>query len=74
MNTEEKIIEAVEKAGEYLRGHGGNVRFVSYEDGIVRVELQGRCGACQGAMGTLKNVVEAAIREVAPEITGVERV
>jgi Fe-S cluster biogenesis protein NfuA len=67
----EKIKEAIEDAALHLRSHGGDVQFVSYVDGIVSVELQGRCGGCQGAKMTLKNVVEAAIREVVPEISGV---
>jgi len=74
MTTEEKIIEAIEGIRPQLQGHGGDVRFVSYENGIVNVDLQGRCGGCQGAMGTLKNVVEATIRQSVPEIVGVERI
>jgi len=71
MDDLEKIKEAIESAALYLQSHGGDVQFISYENGVVSVQLQGRCGACQGAKMTLKNVVEAAIREVVPEITEV---
>ncbi|MCL2844262.1 MAG: NifU family protein [Chitinivibrionia bacterium] len=71
MTDVEKIKEAIERAALHLQSHGGDVQFVSYLNGIVSVQLQGRCGGCQGAKMTLKNVVEAAIREVVPEITGV---
>jgi len=74
MTTEEKIIEAIESVRPHLQADGGDVRFVAYENGIVKVELQGRCGGCPMSHMTLKNGVEAAIRDVVPEITGVERV
>jgi Fe-S cluster biogenesis protein NfuA len=74
MSAEEKIKEAIEAVRPNLQSHGGDVRFVSYENGIVAVQLQGRCGACQGAQMTLKNVVESAIRDFVPEIEGVVNV
>jgi len=74
MSAEEKIIAAIERVRPHLQADGGDVRFVSYENGIVKVELQGRCGCCPMAQMTLKNGVEAAIREDVPEITAVENI
>jgi len=67
----EKIKAAIEDIRPHLQADGGDVRFVSYENGIVSVELQGRCGSCPMSQMTLKNGVEARIREVVPEISGV---
>jgi Fe-S cluster biogenesis protein NfuA len=71
VGTEEKIKEAIEGIRPHLQADGGDVRFVSYENGVVGVELQGRCGCCPMAKMTLKNGVEAAIRDVVPEISEV---
>jgi len=71
VSEEEKIKEAIESIRPHLQADGGDVRFVSYEKGVVSVELQGRCGGCPMAKMTLKNGVEAAIREVVPEIVEV---
>jgi len=71
MNDVEKIKQAIESVRPHLQADGGDVKFVSYENGVVNVQLQGRCGCCPMSKFTLKNGVEAAIREVVPEITEV---
>jgi Fe-S cluster biogenesis protein NfuA len=73
MSEEEKIKDAIESIRPHLQADGGDVRFVAYKNGVVSVELLGACGGCPMAKMTLKNGVEAGIREVVPEIKeGVE--
>lgn len=74
MSTEEKIKEVIERVRPHLQADSGDVRFVSYEDGIVKVELQGRCGGCPMSQMTLKNGIETAIREEVPEVIAVENI
>jgi Fe-S cluster biogenesis protein NfuA len=72
---ETKVKEVIESIRHYLQEDGGDVQFVRMTDEkVVYVELQGHCGSCPHAMATLKNGVEAAVKEVVPEIVSVERV
>lgn len=57
-----------------IMSHGGDVEFVSYDDGVVKVRLKGACGCCPGAMMTLKMGVEARLKKIVPEVTRVEAV
>ena len=71
---EEKIKLSLDKIRPALQSDGGDVEFVSYNDGIVKVRLTGACGGCPMATMTLKNVVEQMIREDVPEVKRVESV
>ena len=47
---------------------GGHIEFVSYKDGKVYVNLQGACSGCPSAAYTLKEGIEARLRQALPEI------
>lgn len=64
---DEKIKEAIEEIRPYLQGHGGDVEFVSFIDGIVNVKLQGACHGCAGAQLTLKNGIQKVLQEIFPD-------
>lgn len=68
---ETRIAAAIEKAQPYLKSHGGKVELASVEDGTVHVRLQGTCGSCSSSSETMKNHVEQAIYDAAPEVTAV---
>ncbi|MGC9044362.1 MAG: NifU family protein [Myxococcota bacterium] len=62
----EEIKEYIEeKIRPFLVADGGNIQFVDYEEssGIVKVELQGACAHCAGALMTLQYGVEEALKE-----------
>ena len=42
---------------------GGDINFESFEDGIVYVSLHGSCNGCPSSKITLKNGVEAILKE-----------
>jgi len=69
--VEARVAAAVEKSRPYLKSHGGNVELASIEDGAVHVRLQGTCGSCSSSSETLKNHVEEAIYQAAPEVVSV---
>ena len=74
-NLENRVKEVIESIRPYLQEDGGDVQFVSMDENkIVYVERQGHCGSCPHALATLKQGVEAAVREVVPEIQSVERI
>lgn len=68
---EARVAAAIEKSRPYLKSHGGNVELASIEDGEVHLRLQGTCGSCSSSSETLKNHVESAIYDAAPEVTAV---
>lgn len=68
MEQEKKIIEIIEKLRPYLINDGGDLEFVKYEDNIVYVRLLGACANCHMIDITLKDGIEAAIKEEVPEV------
>lgn len=69
--VEERVATALETAQPYLQSHGGDVELASIEDGVVHVRLKGTCGHCSSSSATLKDAVEGAIYNAAPEIASV---
>ncbi len=47
---------------------GGDVAFVDFEAGVVRVLLQGACVGCPSSTATLRFGIEGRLREVIPEV------
>ena len=60
-----KIQETIDKEIKpSLENDGGSIEFINLVDGdTVLVELKGRCAACASSQVTLKNLVEAKLRE-----------
>ena len=52
--------------------HGGEVNFVSFENGAVLVELSGACSGCAGSTMTLKHGIEQMMTSLITEVTSVE--
>jgi len=71
---EEKVKAYIEEVRPQIQSHGGDVEFVSMVGNTVNLRLHGACHSCPHAMITLKNGIEAEMRErLSPELT-VERV
>ncbi|MFQ3305435.1 MAG: Fe-S cluster biogenesis protein NfuA [Polaribacter sp.] len=70
--TAQETLDNVEKALEeirpFLMSDGGNIKLLSIEEGIVKVQLEGACIGCSVNQMTLKNGVEATIKKYAPQI------
>ena len=67
-DIETRVIRGLEAVRPYLKSHGGDCELVSVRDGIVRLKLHGTCGSCPSSSLTLKNAVEEALYEAAPDI------
>lgn len=65
---EEKINEVIDTLRPYLINEGGNIEFVKYEEGIVQIKMMGACANCEMMDITLKEGIEAAIKEEIPEV------
>jgi Fe-S cluster biogenesis protein NfuA len=74
----ESIQKRVEKALDEIRpqiqADGGNVELVAVEKQTVKVRLTGHCAGCPMATMTLKQGIEAVIKQRVPEILKVESV
>lgn len=73
---DKKIIDQIENAlskiRPFLQSDGGDIDFVELsDDWIVKVKLIGACSSCDISMMTLKNGVEAAIKNAVPKVKGV---
>ena len=66
--THDNVEKALEEIRPFLMSDGGNIKLLSIEDSIVKVQLEGACMGCSVNQMTLKNGVEATIKKYAPQI------
>ena len=70
-----KIINVLaEKVRPAVAKDGGDIKFKSFENGLVTVELQGSCSGCPSSMATLKQGVQNLLCHYVPEVKRVEAV
>ena len=74
MNTEEQVIDVINRIRPYLNSDGGDVEFVKFENGIVYVKLIGACAGCAMQDATLKDGLEALLLEEVPGVVEVVNV
>jgi Fe-S cluster biogenesis protein NfuA len=53
---------------------GGDIVFVAFEEGIVKLQLKGSCSGCPSSTITLKNGIEQMLKHYVPEVLAVEEV
>ncbi len=51
---------------------GGDINFISFQEGTVKVELKGSCSGCPSSIITLKNGVQNLLRHYIKEVKNVE--
>ena len=70
-----KIKEVLEsKIRPAVARDGGDIKFKSFNDGVVIVELQGSCSGCPSSIVTLKRGVENMLKHYVPEVNSVESI
>lgn len=72
VDAENRVLGALELVRPYLKSHGGNVQFLGLVDGVVHLRLEGHCHGCPSSTATLRNTIEKAIYEAAPDVAGIE--
>ena len=77
--TNKKIIAKIENAlteiRPFLESDGGDIHFVELtDDWVVKVKFVGACSSCNISMMTLKNGVEAVVKNAVPEVKKVVEV
>jgi len=71
---QKKVQNALNDIRPQIQADGGDVELVAVEKNIVKVRLVGHCAGCPMAQMTLKNGIEAYVKERVPEIKKVEAV
>ena len=51
---------------------GGDIKFKSFENGVVKVELQGSCSGCPSSLMTLKQGVQNLLCHYVKDVKTVE--
>ena len=70
-----KIISILdEKIRPAVARDGGDIKFKSFDNGLVTVELQGSCSGCPSSIMTLKQGVQNLLCHYVPEVKKVEAV
>ena len=74
-DIEKKIIHVLEtKVKPAVANDGGDIKFLEYKDGVVKVKLQGSCSGCPSATITLKQGVQNLLKHYIPDVKQVEAV
>ena len=71
--TVKKIIDVLDtKIRPAVAKDGGDIKFVSFYNGVVKVELQGSCSGCPSSLMTLKQGVQNLLKHYVKEVNSVE--
>lgn len=75
-SIEDEIKKVLETIRPSLQMDGGDVYFVNFDkkSGVLKVELMGHCAHCPMSVITLKQGIEAEIKQSVPEVKSVEAV
>ena len=72
---EKNIIKILdEKIRPAVSRDGGDIKFKSFEDGVVKVQLQGSCSGCPSSTLTLKQGVQNLLKHYVREVKEVEAI
>ena len=72
---EQNIIKILDqKIRPAVAKDGGDIKFKSFEDGIVKVQLQGSCSGCPSSTMTLKQGVQNLLKHYIKEVKEVKAI
>jgi Fe-S cluster biogenesis protein NfuA len=71
--VESRIEAALDRIRPAIRRDGGDVWLIKVDDAVAYVQMIGACGGCPASNATLKDGIEAVVREDVPEIRAVEQ-
>ena len=74
-DTVSKIIDVLNtKIRPAVARDGGDIKFKSFDNGVVKVELQGSCSGCPSSVMTLKQGVQNLLKHYVKEVNSVEAI
>lgn len=72
-SVEGKIKDLLEKyVKPAVEKDGGFIAFHSFQDGVVKLKMQGSCSGCPSSQITLKSGIEGLLKRMVPEVMEVE--
>jgi Fe-S cluster biogenesis protein NfuA len=72
---EKQIVKILEtKIKPAVARDGGDIKFVNFKDGVVKVKLQGSCSGCPSSTVTLKQGVQNLLIHYIPDVKQVEAI
>tara|TARA_B100000579_G_C22700938_1_gene789755 strand:- start:519 stop:1064 length:546 start_codon:yes stop_codon:yes gene_type:complete len=72
---EKKIIKVLDqKVRPAVAKDGGDIKFKEFQNGVVKVQLQGSCSGCPSSTMTLKQGVQNLLCHYIPEVKEVEAI
>ena len=76
MDTLNRIEQTLDTLRPYIASHRGQVEVVDFDEGegVLLLRLGGTCHGCSASSVTLKQGIEARLRQMVPEVKSVESV
>ena len=72
-DTVKRILDVLDtKIRPAVARDGGDIKFKSFDNGVVKVELQGSCSGCPSSLMTLKQGVQNLLKHYVKEVNSVE--
>tara|TARA_R100000963_G_scaffold27027_1_gene18410 strand:- start:6 stop:344 length:339 start_codon:yes stop_codon:yes gene_type:complete len=65
----EKVLK--EKVAPSVAAHNGEIKFISFHKGVVRLLLSGSCSGCAMSKVTLERGVEQMLKHYVPEVQAI---
>lgn len=69
---EKNIKEVLEKLRPFLQSDGGDVQYIGFEDGIVKIRMMGACVGCHLFDVTVYEGIEMILIDEVPGVIGVK--
>jgi Fe-S cluster biogenesis protein NfuA len=72
----DRIERTIDTLRPYIASHRGSVEVIDFDvaDGVLLVRMGGSCHGCAASTVTLKQGLEARLRQMVPEVRHVEAV
>ena len=76
MRTHQEIVNEIEKVLKdkvtpSVAAHNGEIKFISFHRGVVRLLLSGSCSGCAMSKATLHRGVEGILKHYIPEVESI---
>ena len=71
---DDRVKKALEQVKPQLQADGGDIEYVGFDNGLVKVRLKGACSGCPMSAMTLQWGVEKFLKKQIPEVKKVEAV
>jgi Fe-S cluster biogenesis protein NfuA len=72
LTIDDQIKATLNKIRPFLHREGGDVEYLGFEDGIVKVRMMGACVGCAQIDNTISGTVEFLLLDEVPGVVGVQ--